>query len=96
VAGAGSAALRGWPFAGNAVTVEVAPGGPDKTTKFRLAGSNVLLRAGAASGRSWPSGAASTGGDTAAAAGEMVGGGASAGFDEHAATAMTVTATSPL
>jgi hypothetical protein len=69
---------------------------PDSTTNVAVASSNTQVKPGPASGRTTPSTGVVTGGETAAEAGAIVGGGVSVGFFEHATTAMTITSVRPL
>jgi hypothetical protein len=53
------------------------------TASDPVSASNTAVCAFPVTGRTTPAGASDTGGDTAASAGTIVGGGSSAGFDEH-------------
>jgi hypothetical protein len=91
VARDGSATLRGAPLAGKVVIVDVPLDGPDSTTNVAVASSNTQVKPGPPSGRTTPSTGVWTGGDTAAEAGAIVGGGASDECFEHATAATTIT-----
>ena len=57
--------------------------------------SNAAASACPVSGRTEPSGVPGAGGDTAASAGAMVGGGVSTGFDEHPDTTIATAKVKP-
>ena len=63
------------------------------TTSARVAGSTTAANAPTGDGRTVPAGAAVTVGESAAAAGAMVGGGASDLSDEHAVTSRIASVT---
>jgi len=83
VAGAGSVIGRGGPDAGTIVTIDRLSKSGLSTANDAVAGSNTAAWARPGSGRTTPAGAPVTGGDCAACAGTMVGGGASAWFAEQ-------------
>jgi hypothetical protein len=86
VAAVGSGTARPRPSAGITVTTWWSALSGPSTTSEAVAASNTTAIAWPANGRTTPAGGVRAGGDTAASAGAIVGGGASAGFDVHAVT----------
>src|SRR5882762_6417478 len=78
VAGPGSGTGRAAPDEGTTVTIAWPPTPGLSTANDAVAASNTAASAGPASGRTTPAGSPVTGGDCAAWAGTIVGGGASA------------------
>ena len=84
------------PPGASAVTVARSGAPALNVTSERVATSYTAAWTRADSGNTVPGRAAVAGGDSAARAGAMVGGGASAGFDEQAPTSMIAEMTRPM
>jgi len=95
VAGAASGTGRVSPEDGTTLTVDWPPIPGLSTASVAVAGSNTAAWARPGNGRTTPAGAPVTGGDCAACAGTIVGGGLSALFAEQPASATVASATAP-
>src|SRR4051812_38968593 len=100
VAAVGRAMVRPGPVVGNVVRTEPPAAARPSTTNDDVARSKTAASPAAAKGLTAPAGFAVTAGEIAAWAGEIVGGGLSAGLAEHpddpATQATTVTNTPTL
>jgi hypothetical protein len=91
--------VRLGPVTGNVVRTDPPAASRPSTTNDDVAGSKAAASPAAANGRTEPAGFSVTAGEMAALAGEIVGGGLSAGLAEHPAdpsrqaTAVTATTT---
>src|SRR3954447_5218111 len=83
VAAAGRAMVRPGPTAGNVASTEPPAASRPSTTNDDVAGSKTAAWPAAAKGRTAPAGFSVAAGEMAASAGEMFGGGLSAGLAEH-------------
>jgi hypothetical protein len=95
VAAAGNGTARLSPFAGNTVTTACSAVSGPSATSDAVAASNATDFAWPAIGRTTPAGGTFGGGDTAASAGAIVGGGASFASDVHAVTLDPINTSTP-
>ena len=95
VAGPDSGSGRAAPDEDTTVTIDWPPAPGLSTANDAVAASNTAAWACPASGRTRPAGSAVTGGDCAASAGTIVGGGASAEFAEQPTNPAVASTTAP-